>query len=489
MMKVTVAFLLCASLSGVALSVPRPTAAGDISWEPYRYETRDGKPVTDGERGRILVPERHADPDGTRIELSFIRFRATTSNPAPPIIWLAGGPGDFGSDDIEGPYLQLVRAFQEVADVIALDQRGTGLSQPLLTCPDNEIDLPTDEPLALDALLEAYRTVSRQCAAYWEEQGVDLSAYNTVESAEDLEDLRRALGAETVSLYGASYGTHLALAALRRHPESIHRAILAGVEGPDQTWKLPSAIETHFAEVARAEGTPEEAPDLLTLLREVTARLDREPVPVDVVEEDGDTVRVVVGGVDLRLANRYFLGGLDNIRNLPAIYQAMAEGDFSLLGRLSLQLRQVSVETAMYYCMDCASGASAARLARIEAESALPLSLTGAALNFPFPGICDAWPARDLGETFRGPLVSDVPVLFLSGTLDGQTPVSNVSELLPGFRRGSHLIVENATHQFLELANPEIQRVMVEFLKGNDPPRPLVISAPDVEFQTKEQGD
>jgi pimeloyl-ACP methyl ester carboxylesterase len=375
----------------------------------------------------------------------------------------------------------LVLAFQTVADVIALDQRGAGLSSPCLTCPPDEIRLPLDRPLDLKQFQQAYLAVSRRCARFWTDRGVHLSAYNTEESADDLESLRLALGAPKIVLYGGSYGTHLGLAAIRRHREHIDRAILAGVEGPDQTWKLPSAIETHFAELSRLSGDSATAHDLLPLMRRVLARLDREPVAVRVPSEKGDSTEVVIGGLDARVADQYFLGDLDNIRNVFAIYTTMDRGDFSLLGRLALRLRTVSVGFAMYYCMDCASGATAGRLERIREEAALPLSLVGPALNAPFPEVCEAWPYRDLGDEFRGPLQSDVPVLFVSGSLDGQTPIQNVSELFAGFTRADHPIVENAAHQYLDLAHPDIRRIMVDFLSGR-PPHPLVVTAPAVRF-------
>lgn len=451
-----------------------PARGGTIEWQPYTYNMRDGTPVTDAERGRLSVPENHSRPNGNRIELSLIRFRSTASTPGPPIVWLAGGPGDFGSDDIEGPYLQLVREFQKVGDVIALDQRGTGLSEPRLTCPDNVVELPLDRPLDRDSFVDAYLEVSRKCAQYWTSQGVDLSAYNTAENADDIEDLRQALGVERVHLYGGSYGTHLGLAVIRRHPQSIDRAVLSGVEGPDQTWKLPSVIETHFAEVARAHG---ETIDLLAMMRRVLARLQSAPVTVDVESDDG-TTRIVVGAFDLQMANLYFLGDLDNIRQLPEIYAAMDAGDYSLLGSVAMGFRRVSVGTAMYFCMDCASGATDDRMRRIDSESALPLSLVGKALNAPFPEVCEAWPYRELPDDFRSPLVSDLPVLFVSANLDGHTPISNTSELMPGFRRAFHIVVENATHQYLEFAHPDIVGMMADFLKGNPPDRSVVTAPP-----------
>ena len=56
---------------------------------------------------------------------------------------------------------------------------------------------------------------SVRCAAELRDKGIDLAAYNTEASADDLEDLRKALGAPKISLFGFSYGTHLALAAIR----------------------------------------------------------------------------------------------------------------------------------------------------------------------------------------------------------------------------------------------------------------------------------
>lgn len=467
----------CLLTAALALPAAMPAVAQTITWEPYTYNMRDGTEVRDAERGTLIVPESHAKPDGPTIDLAMIRFRSTASNPGAPIVWLAGGPGDYGSDDIEGPFLELVRAFQGIADVIALDQRGTGLTVPRLDCPDDAADLPYDRPLDLDELIAAYQDVSRRCAAYWASQGVDLTAYNTVESTDDLESVRQALGVEKITLYGGSYGTHLGLAAIRRHGDHIESAVLSGVEGPDHTWKLPSVIETHYSEVARAGG----GRDVPGLMRSVLERLIREPVTVEM--DDGRDI--VLGGADLQLANLFFLGDLDNIRDLPQIYETMEAGDFSLLASVSTQFRSVSVGSAMTYAMDCASGASEARLDRIRLEAAAPLSLTGRALNLPFPDVCDAWPHRDLGARFRGPLISDVPVLFLSGTLDGQTRPTNVDELLPGFPNSHHLVVENATHQYLDLIDPRIIERIVGFLKG-EAPGPMYITAPVLEFVVEE---
>lgn len=74
----------------------------------------------------------------------------------------------------------------------------------------------------------------------------------------------------------------------------------------------------------------------------------------------------------------------------------------------------------------------------------------------------------DLGEDFRAPLHSDVPALFVSGTLDGRTPLANAEALLPGFANGTHQLVRGASHDDeLWLGNPQLAERLASFLAGS----------------------
>lgn len=220
---------------------------GDLKIEPYLFEN-SRKEQIDAELGRILVPENRRNPKSRLIELAFVRFKSTSKNPGAPIIYLAGGPGGSGISAARGTRFGLFMAMREFGDVIALDQRGVGMSKPNLNCPQ-ALDAPLDKPTSRAELLALYQNRSRACADYWTKQAIDLRGYNTNESADDLETLRVALGAPKISLWGISYGTHLGLAAIRRHGRRIDRAILAGVEGPDHTEKLPSSYRQHLQQL------------------------------------------------------------------------------------------------------------------------------------------------------------------------------------------------------------------------------------------------
>jgi pimeloyl-ACP methyl ester carboxylesterase len=83
-----------------------------------------------------------------------------------------------------------------------------------------------------------------------ERKGIDLAAFTTEENADDVEALRMALGVKSLTLIAGSYGSHLALAVIRRHSNHLERAILFGTEGLDQTFKLPSNVQATLEKLA-----------------------------------------------------------------------------------------------------------------------------------------------------------------------------------------------------------------------------------------------
>jgi pimeloyl-ACP methyl ester carboxylesterase len=217
------------------------------------------------------------------------------------------------------------------------------------------------------------------------------------------------------------------------------------------------------------------------MLSALLARLEAEPAVVEVNDpRTGQTVKITVGAFDLQLYLADLPGRLAAIQAVPAAMVAMSRGDFTPLADHARVIRTLPLYSAMSCMMDCASGASASRTDRIQREEeAFPLA---AAINFPFPEICPAWAASDLGPGFRAPVQSDVPTLFISGALDGRTPAGNVEEIRQGFPNSAHLLLENTAHgDHLLLSTPRTGELMVRFMKGEPvsdariavPPPPL----------------
>src|SRR5262249_34503443 len=152
------------------------------------------------EMGRLEVPERHGRKGSRTIELAFVRFRSTSPRPGPPIVYLAGGPGGSGIAAARGSRFPLFMAMRALGDVIARDRRGVGQPNPNLEAPQTS-RRPLAQPLTRELERRWMADSVHACAEYWRSQGVDLAAYNTEESADDLASLADALGAPRLELW------------------------------------------------------------------------------------------------------------------------------------------------------------------------------------------------------------------------------------------------------------------------------------------------
>jgi pimeloyl-ACP methyl ester carboxylesterase len=454
-----------------ALGIVAMTAANGAAQGPLRETTVSTVTSASGESlevttGFVRVPELRADANAEprTIDLAVLRVRragAAASRSAHVI--LAGGPGDSGVSQVMGLVRQggadVWRLFD--GDVIGIDQRGTGRSRPNLATPVL-YDLPLDKPGSMDEWLPRMRDASRRVAEAFRARGIRLEAYNTRESAEDVADVARALGYEHLTLWGRSYGSHLALATEARHPSLVARLILIGPEGPDHTWKRPAQVDA-VIDALTARG----ATDLRKNMEDVLAHLKQQPVTVAVANPAGGAqTSVVLGAFDVQWIVAQALGDPRLVATLPAAFREMAQGRFERIAQIALIRRsRAGVESAMKHMMDLSSGASASRRRVIQEEA--DRALLGNAINFPGMFLTDAWaPVTDLGDDFRQPIRGGVPTLILAGDLDPRTPVANARDIAATRSAAHVVIVENATHQFDVFGSPAVREVLGQFLRG-----------------------
>lgn len=468
-MHMTIRILLAAVLATTLSAAP-------ATFKPHEYVSADGTKIA-AEMGEISVPENRTKPGSRTIKLRFVRFKSTSAKPGHPIVYLAGGPGGSGIESARGTRFPLFMALREFGDVIAFDQRGINESEPDMRCTEQYMIPPgeaADRAKAGAVLADAMR----KCAA---RLGVDLSAYNTRESAADLEDLRKALGAPKLVLWGISYGTHLSTAMLRYHPEAVDRVILAGIEGPDDTYKLPSDQQTLLEEIARLAARDGKAPDLLGSIAKLMRELEARPKSVSLTHpQNGMTATFVFGKLDLQAALAGMLTAPESFGGIADFVTRLERGDWTSLALAAAPSRFGSGNSAMAIAMDCASGISAGRRQRIAEEA--KHTLLGDAINFPFPEVCAGISVPDVGDEFRGPLVSNVRALLISGTLDGRTRPRQADELRMTMPNAEHLVIEGAGHSDpLFLSTPKILEAMKAFLRG-EPLRERYIEAPPVKF-------
>jgi pimeloyl-ACP methyl ester carboxylesterase len=455
------------------LSATPAFPASELQLRPYTFvSTR--KDTVAAEWGTLRVPENRSKPGSRTIELAFVRFRSTSDRPGPPIVYLAGGPGNSGIDAARGRRFPLFMALRSVADVIALDQRGIGHSTPAMDCGERSA-YPMDQAGDRAAWLENLRAKCRQCRDSVLARGADLDGYTVNESADDLDALREALGAESITPWAISYGTTLALDFMRRHPTRADRAILAGVEGLDDMVKPPGQIDSMLRVVAslarRDSAVGRDMPDLVGLMRRQIRALERKPISVRIANEatrdTTDSLTVVLGAYDYRWAAYQLLGTAD-YEWLPGFVWTLERDDIRTRrwwAGIVARERRSGIGQAVTYCTDCASGVSPGRRARVRSEA--PRAVLQDVANILYPDVCDAWGVRDLGEAFRRNVTDcPVPALFISGTLDVRTPPVQAEAARSGFRASIHLQIAGATHSDpLFLSSPRILEAMLEFLR------------------------
>ena len=444
----------------VPTATPRPTqpasGAPVATVDPYagavpRYEATECRSewatFLPSDCGDLIVLEDRAEPDGRRIVLHVAVVRSDAATPLPdPVVYLEGGPG--GSALTTGFYAY---PFLERRDVIVMDQRGTGYSEPSLQCSEFVFLLGQAEADAL-----------RRCRTRLVGQGIDLADYHTAASAADLEDLRRALGYEQWNLYGVSYGTRLALTVLRDHHTAVRSVILDSVYPPgadiygDGGLNAQRAFDALFQACAADRACGGAHPDLEAHFYELVERLDAEPrragalLGLGGLEVDGSTL------VLLLFEQMYvteLLGGL------PAALERFHAGDWSELDTWALPLTDLrrrlalpwdALNVGLYYSVQCAEALPFLDRGRLgELDQRVSAALRGA-FDWQFlVDNCAAWEVPAAQSTVNQPVSSSVPALLLAGTFDPVTPPA-WAELAAGtLSRSWPVVVPGAAHGVL----------------------------------------
>jgi len=463
------ALMACSSPTTNATQVNTTQAAAPASESPITFEDMKGNKA-EAYRGYLMVPENRSNPNSRTIRLEYVRFPATTKTPGAPIVYLAGGPGGSGINTAKGPRFPLFMVMRQFGDVIAFDQRGTGASDnDLPRCKSGVII--TDERSVSDAEYgDMYKKAADICLKFWAGKNVDVLGYTTQESVEDLDALRVHLSAPKISLWGISYGSHLSLAALKTMDDRIDRVVLASVEGLDQTVKSPAETDIYFSRLQDAIKTVPELntayPDLVPMMRRVQARLDVNPMRMTIPFKKAGSYEYVLDKNDLQIMGSSMISDPKWALYLAEIYAGLDKGDTGpLIGVLSefFEPDENISFRPMTFAMDIASGISDARLKRVEREA--KTGLIGPYLNFPMPLLNKSVPNLDLGDEFRRKPASQVPVLVLSGTLDGRTYVESQAEAVSDMPNVERVIVKNAGHN-LFMTSPDVTSRIEAFMRG-----------------------
>lgn len=480
-MKHVLSLMPLAALMSCMSPLSAETASGE---QPIVFETASGETV-DAYQGRFQVPENRSSETSREITIQYVRFPATGENAGAPIVYLAGGPGGSGITTAKYDRFPLFMAMREFGDVIAYDQRGTGASNDLPDCTSDQ-HISSTEAVSDADYFAAQQAAFAECLVFWEEAGIDVRGYTTPENAADLEALRQHLGADQIDLWGISYGSHLALAAIKQMDDRLGRVVITAIEGLDQTVKQPVRSDQYFDRLQAAIDTDPVAkakfPDVRALIARVLAKLEETPLLLEIPTASGDTAPFLLQRRHMQQFTSGLVADPARVVLILGVYDSLDNGDTQMITGL-LQQAVDPTDTAismrpMSYLMDVASGSGVERRAMLwqQAETAL----LGAQMNFSLP-LETVDPSLDLGENFRTLPISDVPTLVLSGTLDGRTFLESGAEATAGLAARQTVIVENAGHN-LFMMSPEVTETIQDFLRGeNVDGRRLTVPLPSFE--------
>ena len=445
---------------------------------------------TEVEVGTFLVPENRKQPTEQVIEIPFYRLKSTAKKPAAPIFLLAGGPGSSWIDNFRNEEnFDEVQFYRTIADVILFDQRGAGHARPKLRSHEST-QYPLLKPLDPNSVAEALQELSSKCRARLIDAGIDVTAYNTEESAADVNDLRSALGYKRITLLGGSYGSHLALTIMRLFPESVERAVLYGIEGTDHTWDDPAGYLATLERIAKtAESSDELGPHipeggLLSTLQTVIDRLEAQPEKVS-FQQGGRKVTVLVDAFLVRRLVGHQAGRKSRLNFWPEFILDLHEGNYAQIARGAYALRSLRLDDPMHYMMDCSSGISESRRARYDANANKRLLGN---INFEYESLTDVWKMPDMGDDFRSEFECDIPTLIIHGTWDTSTPIENAREVASMLSNSQLVEVITGTHGALYNLyahwDPAHDKIGA-FLNGNSEDFPKRIKLTNIKFKAR----
>jgi pimeloyl-ACP methyl ester carboxylesterase len=387
--------------------------------------------------GNLTVPEDRKQPDGPQIKLAVVIVKTTSTTPKPdPLLVLISNPG-YGLDlALNLPYI-----FENIytqRDLIIIDQRGTGFSQPSFSCPEFD-DLSHEAVIQNFGEQEAnnrYVEATRTCANRVKASTSNLPAYTTAAVAADLEDLRLALGVSQWNIFTLFDGSILALTMMRDYPQAIRSVIMDSVV-PLQAdpiaelgTNVESAFDRLFQRCAEDEDCSKTYPKLKTTFYSLLDQLNEQAVAIDVADlTSGERYKVMLDSDHLTNFIMLLLNSSIDRESLPEIprmiYQ-LEEGKTEVIARLMGNHPLFGPSySAMGQWMDCNEEYHFSTLELVtKANTNVDLRLQKY-INSHAEGIfraCEEWGVPGVSETENQAVTSSIPTLLLSGEFDWNAP-------------------------------------------------------------------
>lgn len=442
--------IVLAVIGGAALAVGASYALARRQATPPPRSASDFPRCSPAAQGQCVVDvyEDRRGGRGRTLAINVVILRARVQALAPPIFWLDGGPGGSATSAIGPASEQYFRDLRDDRDLVFVDQRGTGGSNPLHCDNIGEAQDRLDTffgPLFPPELVRACRQTL--------EQQADLKLYTTSLAMDDMDDVRAALGYPQIDLAGASYGTISAQVYVRQHPGRVRAMFLAGVATPAFKLPLPFARATQAAwervvKDCAADASCQKAfPDLQTKLDSILARFDHGPIHVQMRDPATGSDRAVTLHREAFVERiRAMLYGTGGARMVPLVVHRASLGDFHSFQAMANRFRLGGAAArGAYFSMTCSESVPFITEEEIVAETRN--TFLGDRRTRAHVEACRQWVRGDVPLSYLEPIRTDVSTVLFSGDVDGATPPWVADQAITNFAKGRLVRAVNTGHQ------------------------------------------
>lgn len=458
-MRLRFSFAILMVAGGLAGCRSAPTAIERLS--PCKMN----EGPTDAYCGKLEVWENRAAQSGRKIALKIVVLPGLRrDSKSDPLFLFAGGPGQ-GAAKMASTFGQMFRRFQNDRDLVMVDQRGTGDSHSLACKLDEDKN---------DELRDLDESPTGKLKACLEKYDADPRYYTTSIAMDDIDEVRRHLGYGKINLWGGSYGTRAVLVYLRQHPEAVRAAIIDGVAPVDM--KLPfyiprdsqRALDRLVADCEADKACSGRFPGLRGKINAVLERAAEKPKVKLTHPRTGERKEVTLNRNII--ASVIFLGLYSPMVSslLPRLIEDAAAGDFQPLLALAFASggdgNEQSMSQGMFLSVVCSEDVPAFQAD--DAAAAAKGTFYGTAMLDTRIKPCAWWPRGEVSDDYRKPVVSDLPVLILSGDLDPVTPPEWGEHVAKGLTNSLHVVVPGTGHG--TVASGCVSRLMSTFLEKAD---------------------
>ncbi|MBW8687170.1 alpha/beta fold hydrolase [Chitinophaga rhizophila] len=432
-----ITFLLCAFLD---ITAQQFTPAA--SFYPHA-ETLKKDPVT---YGYFSVPENWdvAGSKQIKMAVAILKNKAGIANPE-AVVFLQGGPG---AGSIQNIFSWLTNPLREKNDIILLDIRGTGFSQPRL-CPDLGKAMlniyASNESAAADEAQKVKAVLS--CKQEMLAKGIDVNAYHSQSVAKDLHALKTYLKYTSWNVYGVSYGTYMAMVYASLYPADLTSLILdSPVADVDQyyvknTGNYMRSLNKVFQLCKNDPATNRQYPDLERVYYETIDALEKAPITVKVDKSVLPAQYFTYNAADFKLAIQQALYHKQLVEVIPLlIYQFHNRSEGPLSNLVSTFSNLLGMDYGVYYCVSCNEVLPNNSYTAYQQDAAAFPALNGGLSFYQSDfNVCRQWKGAGLHHDLSALSAATYPVLVFSGGYDPITPAANGEAVVTRFP-DAHLV-------------------------------------------------